>query len=160
MSKTSKRPKQHKQRELRSEPRRRRGGAAALPGLDAESIGLLEAEIEPGVPDPADVAQTVQIRSPEIPELAGGDLDATFYVIDSGEEAVGGSDPTPDQNDVDLIGNALGIVEPEGAPLATTERIEARDRDRWELDPDSAEDREERERAETEAPPRRRRARH
>ena len=98
-------------------------------------------------------------REGGVERIAGGDLDASFHVIDSGEEAVGGSDPTPDQNDVDLIGNALGIVEPEGAPLATTERIEARDRDRWELDPDSAEDREERARVEAEPVPRRRRAR-
>jgi len=89
--------------------------------------------------------------------LAAGDLDASFHGLDSGEESPGGSDPLPDQEDVDRIGTALGVVEQDEKPLATTEKIEGRDRDRWELDPASAEDFEERQR--TEPPPRRRRQR-
>src|SRR5207249_754557 len=75
--------------------------------------------------------------------LAAGDLDASFHGIDSGEETPGGSDQTPDQDDVDRIGTALGVVEQDEKPLATTEKIEGRDRERWELDPASSEDYEE-----------------
>jgi hypothetical protein len=53
-----------------------------------------------------------------------------------------GSAPGPD--DVDRIGTALGVVEQDEKPLATTEKIEGRDRERWELDPASAEDYEDR----------------
>jgi hypothetical protein len=120
-----------------------------VPVGDIESVGT--AEIEPGMPDSADIEETARPTSPrtspEAAELAGGDLDAT-YVRDSGEEGVGGSEPTPDQNDVDDIGAALGVVDPDGEPLATTDRIAGRDRDRWELDPESAEDYAERQRDE------------
>jgi hypothetical protein len=116
---------------------------------DIESVGT--AEIEPGMPDLADLADTARPTSPltkEIAELAGGDLDASFDVGTSGEEAVGGSEATPDQNDVDDIGTALGVADPDEHPIATTERIAARDRERWELDPASSEDYAERERDE------------
>ena len=107
-------------------------------------------EIEPGMPDAADLAPTAQPTAPRaignVAELAGGDLDASFDVATSGEEAVGGSEPTPDQNNVDEIGAALGVADPDEQPLATTERIAARDRERWELDPASSEDYEERQR--------------
>jgi hypothetical protein len=120
-----------------------------VPVGDIESVG--SGLIEPGIPDSADVEETARPTPPrvaqDIAELAAGDLDAT-YVRDSGEEAVGGSDPTPDQNDVDAIGTALGVTDPDEQPLATTERIEGRDRERWELDPASSEDYAERQRDE------------
>jgi hypothetical protein len=76
----------------------------------------------------------------ESAELAGGDVDAFAGVTESGEEAVGGSTPTPDQDEVDEIGEALGVIYTEGEPLHTTDKIAKRDVDRWELDPASAED--------------------
>ena len=117
------------------------------------------ADLEPGAPDAIDVAETARPMSPRAAkeiELAAGDLDASFHGLDSGEESPGGSDPLPDQEDVDRIGTALGVVEQDEKPLATTEKIEGRDRERWELDPASAEDFEERQRL---APPPRRRRR-
>jgi hypothetical protein len=105
--------------------------------------GIDATENEPGAPDAIDVAETARPLSPEAAKsiaLAGGDLDANFHGLDSGEEAVGGSDPLPDQNDVDRIGSALGVEEQDEKPLATTEKLEGRDRDRWELDPASSED--------------------
>lgn len=112
-----------------------------IPTLGTDAIDATENE--PGMPDSIDVAETARPMSPEAANaitLAGGDLDADFHGIDSGEEAVGGSDPLPEQNDVDRIGSALGVVEQDEKPLATTEKIEGRDQDRWELDPGSAED--------------------
>ena len=119
-----------------------------IPVDDIESVGT--GDVELGIRDDPQVAETARPLGPrparELAELAGGDLDAAPTVYDSGEEAVGGSEPTPDQDDVDAIGAALGVTDPDGQPLATTERIAARDRERWELDPASSEDYEERQR--------------
>ena len=72
--------------------------------------------------------------------LAGSDIDAAWDKAAVGEETVGGTTPTPDQDLVDEIGRAVGI-EYEGAePLHTTEKLERRDEHRWELHPASSED--------------------
>jgi hypothetical protein len=47
----------------------------------------------------------------------------------------------PEQNDVDELGEAAGIDLPDGGMLHTTQMLERRDLDRWELDPDSVADR-------------------
>jgi hypothetical protein len=62
--------------------------------------------------------------------------DATFV----GEEAPGGGHSVPDQAIVDSIGDAIGLHYEDNEPLHTTEKVEDRDRHRWELDPASAED--------------------
>ncbi len=63
------------------------------------------------------------------PRLTGGDLDADWQRADSvGEEAVGGSVATPDQDVVDELGDALGVPRAPGEPFRTSEEIlEARD---------------------------------
>lgn len=77
----------------------------------------------------------------EDPGLAAGDIDAAWEdSIVAGEETVGGSAPTPDQDVVDEIGEALGITYESDEPLAGAEKLEERDRERWELDPASEED--------------------
>jgi hypothetical protein len=79
----------------------------------------------------------------EDPALAAGDIDAAWEdSIVAGEESVGGSAPTPDQDVVDEIGEALGITYESDEPLAGAEKLEERDRERWELDPASEENRE------------------
>ncbi|MGB3614912.1 MAG: DUF6335 family protein [Elainellaceae cyanobacterium] len=57
----------------------------------------------------------------------------------SGEEAVGGTAPTPGQNVVGNLGEAVGVSYPDRQPVAGLEKMEARDEQRWELDPDSSE---------------------
>jgi hypothetical protein len=80
------------------------------------------------------------------PELSAGDPDARWDLAESsGEETAAGSMSTPDQNDVDAIGEALGIVYGAGEALKLFWKEEARDRHRWELDPASADDYRERE---------------
>ena len=75
------------------------------------------------------------------PTLSGGDIDAKWEEADvSGEETVGGTTPTPDQDVVDELGQALGITYEDDEPLHTEEKLRERDRSRWELDPESAED--------------------
>lgn len=75
------------------------------------------------------------------PRLSGGDLDADWQSADqSGEETVGGSAPTPDQDIVDELGRAVGVMFSDTEPLR--DKLEERDRNRWELNPASADDEE------------------
>jgi hypothetical protein len=74
------------------------------------------------------------------PELSGGDIDADWARADIGDETVGGSSPTPDQDVVDELGEAVGLIYEDNEPLHSTEKVEERDRRRWELDPASSED--------------------
>lgn len=75
------------------------------------------------------------------PELAGGDLDAQWEMAESvGDETVGGSMMTPDQNVVDEFGEAFGLMYDLGEELHCGEKEFERDRHRWELDPASSED--------------------
>lgn len=67
-----------------------------------------------------------------------GDPDAMAYQAKVvGEEAIGGTTPTPDQNNVDQIGTAAGLDPEPEQPLAVTDEIDRRDDQRFELDPDS-----------------------
>jgi hypothetical protein len=74
------------------------------------------------------------------PALSGGDVDADWARAESsGEEAVGGSEPTPDQDVVDELARALGVEQASDAELHTTDEIlRERDRLRWRLDEDAA----------------------
>ena len=69
------------------------------------------------------------------PTLSGGDIDAAWEDADVGEESVGGENPTPDQDIVEEIGRAVGLVYEDNEPLHTSQKIKARDESRWELDP-------------------------
>jgi hypothetical protein len=73
------------------------------------------------------------------PVLTGGDVDADSERAEtSGEEAVGGSEPTPDQDVVDEIGRALGVEQPDEEEFVPTSEILARrDRFRWHLERDA-----------------------
>lgn len=74
-------------------------------------------------------------------KLTGGDVDADWNeAYASGEEAPGGDMPTPDQDVVEEIGRALGVEYEDAEELKGSEKIEKRDRHRWEYDPASAED--------------------
>lgn len=54
------------------------------------------------------------------PNLSAEDIDADWGSVDvSGEESVGGSAPTPDQDIVDEIGQALGITYEDDEELGT-----------------------------------------
>ena len=73
------------------------------------------------------------------PRLSGGDVDADWGAAEStGEEAVGGSVATPDQDIVDEIGQALGVEQESDAEVTTSEEIlRRRDRFRWHLEHDA-----------------------
>ena len=81
------------------------------------------------------------------PSLASGDLDAQWEMAESsGDETVGGSTMTPDQNVVDEFGEAVGVTYEADEELWLGDKERSRDTHRWELDPASAEDWEERRR--------------
>ena len=79
------------------------------------------------------------------PALTGGDVDADWESAYSvGDEAPGGDNPTPDQDLVDDIGRAVGVEYQDNEELKGEAKIAKRDRNRWELDPASSDDWEER----------------
>ena len=74
-------------------------------------------------------------------DVTGGDLDDNLYQAEVvGEEAVGGQTPTPDQNVTEQLLQAMGIDAVDGELVQVKEKLERRDRLRWELEPESAED--------------------
>jgi hypothetical protein len=82
------------------------------------------------------------------PALTGGDVDANWEsAYNTGDEAPGGDMPTPDQGVVEEIGTALGVQYADDEELKGVDKIEQRDRHRWELDPASSEDYQDRARA-------------
>ena len=74
-------------------------------------------------------------------DVAGGDVDVDLEdAYFTGEEAPGGDNPTPDQDIVDDIGKALGVEYEDNEELKGEGKITKRDRHRWELDPASSDD--------------------
>jgi len=79
------------------------------------------------------------------PDITGGDVDADWESAYSvGDEAPGGDNPTPDQDLVDDIGRAVGVEYQDNEELKGDAKISKRDRNRWELDPASSDDWDER----------------
>jgi hypothetical protein len=86
----------------------------------------------------------MRLHTEASPELTAGDVDAKWqdaYAV--GDEAPGGDNMTPDQDRVDDIGKAMGVVYDDDEELMGGEEINERDAHRWELDPASKEDDEE-----------------
>jgi hypothetical protein len=89
----------------------------------------------------AEMRQERREHTESSPALTGGDVDADWqdaYAV--GDEAPGGDNPTPDQDRVDDIGKALGVVYEDNEELKASDKIAERDKHRWELDPASSED--------------------
>ncbi|NES03828.1 MAG: hypothetical protein F6K22_13855 [Okeania sp. SIO2F4] len=82
--------------------------------------------------------ENLQHQTKNSPAPTGGDLDVDKYqsrVV--GEEAVGGTTPTPGQNNVDNIAASAGVEIPDFEEIDIMEKMEERDRNRWQLDPTS-----------------------
>src|SRR6478672_8897607 len=101
----------------------------------------LNEEIASQPADPEELLERLDQNTNTSPAESGGDIDARWEEADStGEEAVGGSQPTPDQSDVEANAHAMGIDFQDNQPLDFAENLEKRDRDRWELDESSKEE--------------------
>jgi hypothetical protein len=89
----------------------------------------------------AELQQKFREHNETSPAVTGGDVDADWQSAYSvGDEAPGGDNPTPDQQSVEEAAGALGVEYEDAEELKGVEKIEARDRHRWELDPASSED--------------------
>jgi Family of unknown function (DUF6335) len=89
----------------------------------------------------AGLRDSLQEHTGMTPALTGGDIDADWEnAYFSGDEAPGGDNPTPDQEVVDDIGKSLGVQYHDNEELRGSEKVEDRDKHRWELDPASSED--------------------
>lgn len=104
----------------------------------------LDDRVEPPVPDvsagTAKLSERLREHPNASPVLSGGDVDARWEADAEGDEHVAGSTATPGQNVVEEIGRAIGVTYQDGEELRAGEKERSRDRNRWELDPASAED--------------------
>lgn len=108
-------------------------GADFVP--DPEIEAFMEEEIARAPRDPGLLAQRLRNNTASSPRDAGGDPDATWEdVNDSGSESVSGDNPTPDQSNVEENANAVGINFEDNEELEFIDKIDRRDRDRFELD--------------------------
>jgi hypothetical protein len=93
----------------------------------------------------AELAERLHEHTSTSPAMTGGDVDADWESAETvGDEAPGGDNPTPDQDVVDEIGKALGIEYDDDEELQGGDEIVERDKKRWELDPASSDDFEDR----------------
>lgn len=133
--------------------------ARKVPALGRSRRTMMDDDIVPSPPSSLDLDRTASSsRSGRIglrdkfaehtetgPELTGGDVDADWESAYSvGDEAPGGDNPTPDQDLVDDIGRAVGVEYQDNEELKGEAKISDRDRHRWELDPASSDDYEDR----------------
>lgn len=144
-------------------PTRRSTGTAAGAGDTRRVPGLERArkqlrDIEETVPTPPssldldrrpsaarsgrhELAESRRAHNEVSPDLTAGDVDADWEDAYSvGDEAPGGDNPTPDQDRVDDIGKALGIQYEDNEELKASDKVAQRDKHRWELDPASSDD--------------------
>ncbi|MGH9958879.1 MAG: DUF6335 family protein, partial [Pyrinomonadaceae bacterium] len=99
---------------------------------------FMEEEISRAPKDPELLAHRLRNNTSASPKDAGGDFDATWEdVNESGSEAVGGGNPTPDQSIVEENAQAVGVSFEDNEELEFIDKIERRDRERFELDPRS-----------------------
>jgi len=122
------------------------------PPIEDEIADEIEAQFDEWqtLPDENnELLEKIRLHHSESPILSGGDVDAAWDQADVGEETVGGSVPTPDQDVVDELGEAVGLIYDDYEPLHTAEKLERRDKHRWELNPASADEEGEKDEEET-----------
>ncbi len=103
--------------------------------VSPEVAELIDEEIKHAPQAPHELFQRLKNHHSSSPKDSGGDIDADWEEVNSsGEEAVGGSNPTPDQSDVEENAHALGIDFQDNEPLDFVDKIEKRDSHRWELE--------------------------
>jgi hypothetical protein len=76
--------------------------------------------------------------STQSPVTSGGDIDAEWEEADDdGAESVGGHNPTPDQSDTEANAAAMGFTFEDNQEVDLLDKMQKRDRNRFELDEDS-----------------------
>jgi hypothetical protein len=111
---------------------------------DRNRNGLSD-DIEPPIPDitagSAKLAHRLRDDSLADPTITAGDVDAQWEGAQfSGDESAVSSMTTPDNNVVEDIGAAMGVTYQDSEELKVGEKERSRDIKRWELDPASSDD--------------------
>ena len=102
---------------------------------------FMDEEIAQAPQAPGELAQRLKEHHSTSPADSGGDIDAEWEdANDSGAEAFAGHNPTPDQSDVEKNAHAYGVDFQDNEPLDLLEKMEKRDRNRWELNESSKEE--------------------
>src|SRR4029078_4657697 len=102
---------------------------------DPEIEEFMESEISRAPKDPELLAHRLRNNTAASPHDAGGDLDAAWEdVNESGSETVAGDNPTPDQSLVEENASAMGVSFEDNEEFEFIDKIERRDRERFELD--------------------------
>lgn len=129
--------------------------ARKMPALNRERRTITDDDLVPTPPSSLDLDRSASAartgrrelhekfskHTETSPAITGGDIDADWESAYSvGDEAPGGDNPTPDQDIVDEIGRAVGVQYEDNEELKGDTKIAERDRKRWELDPASSED--------------------
>ena len=105
---------------------------------DAEVKKLMDDEISHAPHAPDELNERLSDNHAASPADSGGDVDADWEEVNSsGSESVFGHNPTPDQSDVEENAHAMGIDYQDNEPLDILEKIDKRDRDRYELNENS-----------------------
>ncbi len=110
--------------------------------IDVETRAEFDTAADVGEEETQSMISKLIENTDSSPILSGGDVDAAWEDSAVGEESVGGENPTPDQSVVEDLGVAMGLTYEDNEPLGGEQKLEKHDRDRWELDPASSEDRE------------------
>jgi hypothetical protein len=134
--------------------------ARTAPGLNRERRTISDEDrVPPSPPSSLDLDRTASAarsgrraqldkyeeHTETSPALTAGDVDADWESAYSvGDEAPGGDNPTPDQDIVDDIGRAVGVEYQDNEELKGEKKLLERDKHRWELDPASSDDWEDR----------------
>jgi hypothetical protein len=99
---------------------------------------FMEEEILRAPKDPELLAHRLSNNTAASPRDSGGDVDASWEdVNDSGSESFAGSNPTPDQSNVEENALAVGVSFEDNEELEFEEKMDKRDRDRYELEESS-----------------------
>ncbi len=107
-----------------------------LPDEDIQNF--MEEEIANAPSAPNELLGRIREHNSTSPADAGGDIDADWEEVnDDGAETFAGHNPTPDQSDVEENAHAYGIDFQDNEPLDLLEKMEKRDRNRFELDENS-----------------------
>jgi hypothetical protein len=111
---------------------------------DRNRNGLSD-DIEPPIPDitagSAKLAHRLQNDSLADPTISGGEVDAKWEDAQfSGDESAVSSMSIPGTGQVDDVGRAMGVTYSDNEELKFGDKERSRDLKRWELDPASSDD--------------------
>lgn len=103
-----------------------------------EITEFINEEIAHAPQAPQELTERLHEHNATSPADSGGDIDADWEeTSDDGAESFAGHNPTPDQSNVEENAHAFGIDFEDNEPLDLLEKMEKRDRNRFELDENS-----------------------